>query len=335
MANCMSCFFLIPKLATISSLIIALQEPLKVPLQLRWRRGPDMPFRMAGYVQSVVVQGRAYVGGGYDVLGSDDNNTVMEYDINSGKWAKLVPYTVRDFAMTAINNQLVLVGGWPRGNGHSSVLGVWSDEKWTYPYQDMPTARSWCSAVVYNEWLIVAGGWGDDKGCVSHVEVMNTGSKQWSRSVAPPTPWSSTRIAIVGDTCYCLGGTTGQSIATTEVYSASLPDLTSQLCSFNSKEKGNKHQIWKEIPGLQTTRSAPLSIRGSLLAVGGRDENEKAVTAIHLYQPDTGEWVKVGDLPTPRYDCTCAMITDREMIVVGGIDDDGSSLCRSDILQID
>ena len=73
------------------------------------------------------------------------------------------------------------------------------------------------------------------------------------------------------------------------------------------------------MPGLQTTRSTPVSIRGSLLAVGGRDKDDKAVSAIHLYQPDTGEWVKVGDLPTPQYHCTCAMITDdREMLVVEG-----------------
>ena len=27
------------------------------------------------------------------------------------------------------------------------------------------------------------------------------------------------------------------------------------------------------------------------------DEDDDAVSAIHLYQPATGEWVKVGDLP--------------------------------------
>ena len=77
----------------------------------------------------------------------------------------------------------------------------------------------------------------------------------------------------------------------------------------------------------------PLSIRGSLLAVGGRDKDDKAVTAIHLYQPDTGEWVKVGDLPTPRYRCTCAMITDREILVAGGADG-RHYLCRSDIALV-
>jgi hypothetical protein len=48
------------------------------------------------------------------------------------------------------------------------------------------------------------------------------------------------------------------------------------------------------------------------------DKDGRAVTAIHLYQPNTEEWVKVGDLSTPRYDCTCAMITDRELLVAGG-----------------
>ena len=58
--------------------------------------------------------------------------------------------------------------------------------------------------------------------------------------------------------------------------------------------------------------SAPLSISGYLLSVGGVE------TSIYLYQPDTGEWVKMGDLPTPQRDCTCAVITEKEMIVAGG-----------------
>ena len=291
-----------------------------------------MPFGMAGYVQSVVVQGRVYVGGGYAGYGSD---IVMEYDISSGKWAKLPPYRACYFAMTAINNQLVLVGGLGRG-GYSKVLCVWRAEsmEWTHPYPDMPTARSECSAVVYNEWLAVAGG---EEGGVtlSSVEVMNTDSKQWYAAPPTPTPWSSMRTAIVGDTCYFMGGHTGPvGIAATVVYSVSLPALISQLPSLDSRERGKQHQIWKEIPGLQTTCSTPLSIRGSFLAVGGRDRDGEAVSAIHLYQPDTGEWVKVGDLPTPRYHCTCAMIADTEMLVAGGIDDKHNRSNRCDIALI-
>ena len=292
-----------------------------------------MPFGMGDYVQSVVMQGRVYVGGGGARYAN--NYTVMEYDISSGKWTELPPYRARYFAMTGIDNQLVLVGG-REHNGYSKVLGVWRAEskEWTHPYPDMPTAHAHCSAVVYNEWLAVAGGL-VDVGMLSSVEVMNTDSKQWYAGPPTPAPWSHMKRGIVGDTCYFIGGLTGQFIGTppTVVYSVSLPALISQLSSLDSRERGKQHQIWKEIHGLQTTYSTPLSIRGSLLAVGGRDKDDKAVSAILLYQPDTGEWVKVGDLPNPRYNCTCAMITDTEMLVAGG-DDNYHKSRRCDIALI-
>ena len=254
-----------------------------------WRHGPDMPFGMTDYVQSVVVQGRSrvYVGGGYAGCRSEDNNIVMEYDISSGKWTELPPYRACDFAMTAINNQLVLVGGGGHG-GSSKVLGVWRAEskEWTHPYPDMPTARPHCSAVVYKEWLVVAGGLGGkDEGRLSSVEVMNTDSKQWYAGPPTPTPWDSMRTAIVGDTCYFMGGYTGASYgtSTTKVYSVSFPALISQLCLPDYKGNGEQLEMWKEIPGLQATHSTPLSISRSLLAVGDMDKNRSAASTIFLY----------------------------------------------------
>ena len=252
-----------------------------------------------------------YVGGGY----ADENNnyTVMTYDISTGKWATLPPYRTWGFAMTSINNQIVLVGGCEHGNLRSKVVGVWDadNKQWTHPYPEMHTARALCSVVVHNEWLVVAGNWSALCPLLSSVEVMNTNSKQWYAGPPIPIMWSSMRSATVGDECYFMGGSTGS--PTNTVYSVSLSALTTGLNS--STRKGQK--IWKEISGLQTTLSTPLSISGSLLAVGGVDKDYKAVTAIHLYQPDTGEWVKVGDLPTPKSHCTCAMITDSELLVSG------------------
>ena len=272
-----------------------------------------MPFRMDNYVQSVVVEGTVYVGGGY--AGSDNNYIVMTYEISTGKWATLPPYRTWGFAMTSINNQLVLVGGDEHGGGRSKVVGVLDadNKQWTHPYPEIHTARGWCSAVVHNEWLVVAGGVSASGAKLSSVEVMNTNSKQWYAAPPTPIPWVVMKTATVGDECYFMGGSAAIASPTNTVYSVSLSALTTGLNS--STRKG---QIWKEISGLQTTCSTPLSISGSLLAVGGWDKDHKAWTAIHLYQPDTGEWVKVGDLPTPRYHCTCAMITDKEMVMAGG-----------------
>ena len=271
---------------------------------------------------SVVVQGRVYVGGGYAGNASMDNYMIMEYDIGSGHWTKLPPYRFRNFAMTVIHNELVLVGGQGQVQGqYSKMLGVWRAEsqEWTLNFPEMLTARSSCSAVVYNEWLVVAGG---EEGQMSSVDVMNTGTKQWFAGSPTPSRWRGMKTASIGDTCFFMGGSCiGGKIryATAEVYSVSLPALISQICSLDSMGANKQQliQIWKEIPQLHTVLSSPLSIGGCLLAVGGRHK-DCAVTTIQLYQPDAGEWVKVGDLPTPRSQCTCAMVTDREMIVAGG-----------------
>ena len=274
-----------------------------------------MPFGMFNYVQSVVVDGTVYVGGGDSVR---NNNKVHTYDISTGKWATLPLYRESGFAMTSINYQLVLVGGHrPNVFGiivRSKKLGVWNadDKQWTHPYPEMLTALVNCSAVVYTEWLIVAGGTSRGGDALSSIGVMNTNSKQWYAGPSTPTPWSHMRTAVVGDMCYFMGGLIS-GYSTDKVYTVSLCALTSGLTS-----KEPRKVMWKEISGLHHTDSTPLSISGSLLAVGGEDESDKSTTAIHLYQPDTGKWVKVGDLPTPRQDCVCTIITNKEVLVAGG-----------------
>ena len=262
-----------------------------------------------------------YVGGG-GTSGSNDKYTVMTYDISTRKWATLPPYRAWSFAMTSIDNQLVLVGGHGYG-GSSKLLGVWDADvkQWTHPYPEMHTARSSCSAVVYDEWLVVASGTCTsvhNMVILSSVEVLNINTKQWYAGHQTSVPWYLMKTAIVGEECFFMSGYTGEKVlsatATTNVYSVSLPYLISKLQS--DERDGN---IWKEISGLQTTRSTPLSISGSLLAVGGLGKDRKKVTAIRFYQPDTGEWVKVGDLPTPRYNCTCVLLNpNREILVLGG-----------------
>ena len=66
-----------------------------------------MPFGMGDYIQSVMVQGIVYVGGGWTTRDNNDY-MVMEYDTRSGKWGRLPPYRLWNFAMTVINS----ASGW-------------------------------------------------------------------------------------------------------------------------------------------------------------------------------------------------------------------------------
>lgn len=300
-----------------------MQVAFKLPLQLKWRRLPDMPFGMGDYVQSVLVQGILYIGGGSTGLYRNSKYIVMAFDLKEKKWAKLPPYGERDFAMTAIRNELVLVGGLGRGGNRSEALGVWKADsaEWTYPYPNMPTARSICSVVVYREWLVVVGGKGSGGDRICSVEVMNIDTKQWH--AAPPTPvaFSVMKTAVLGDTCYFMGGYIDGGFTNT-VYSVSLPAIVSQQNSDESS--GKSSQLFQDVSRLPTYYAGPLSINGSLLALGGADDDTgcNPLSTILLYRPETNKWVQVGDVPCPGCSCTCTVIAEQEFFMAGGNGED-------------
>lgn len=297
----------------------------------------DTPFVMTNYVQSVVLEGRLYVGGGVAGTGSRNNYIVMEYDIFSRIWRRaLPPYTAQYFAMTAIKDQLVLVGGAEQVQDESKAsneLGAWDSERneWKHPYPKMLQQRSGCSAIVYNEWLVVAGGWAD-KHPLSSVEVLNIERGQWYAGPPTPIPWYCMKTALVGDTGYFMGGTdeSGSSY-TTNVYQVCIELLISQA---TSTPYNKDRPLWNTIP-LEFTGISPLSFNGSLLIVGGLDEDCFSSNYIQLYQPDTEKkWEKVGYLKSPRYNCSCIQITDSDVLVILGEENLRKQLPDMELAQI-
>ena len=193
----------------------------------------------------------------------EDGYTVMAYNPQSCNWHALPPYSVTAFAMTTINNKLVLVGGYHNLSALDR-LGMWQTDnnQWTYPFPSMPTPRSLPSATSYKHWLVVAGGFTSVS--LSTVEVLDVHNKQWSTGPSTPTPWSSTMSTIIGDTWYLMGGLCGGA-QTVDVHSASLDSLVSQLMPNNL----SKNAVWNKISEHKHYNSSPLNIGGTLLAAGG------------------------------------------------------------------
>ena len=313
-------YYIIDKyLIMLFHLTFMLQEGhvIKFPLQGKWTRGPDMPFGMTNYIQSVTIQDTVYVGGGFAGFKHLNNNNciVMAYNTRSYKWHQLPPYTADSFAMVVINNQLVMVGGEDSNSHPTNLLGMWDtgSSQWTRPYASMPTARDDPSAVVYKQWLIVAGGETGDHS-LSTVEVLDVASNQWYSAPSTPTPWTNMKSTILGDMWYLMGGYGGDNDI---VYSVSLPDLISRTLS--SSSGSTHHDMWKKISGLGHYNSTPLCMGGALLAVGGKRGKDRAsVSTIQRYVPETEEWVKVGKLPSPLYNCTCTFTLDQKILLFGG-----------------
>ena len=280
------------------------------PLQLDWRSGPDMPFAMCDYIQSVEVNGTVYVGGG---LADKTNNMyiVIAYDTQSCKWHTLPPYSAKWFAMTTIHNKLVLVGG-RHNRDVVDQLGVWQTDnnQWTCPFPPMPTPHYSPSATSYKHWLVVAGGCRYLNSFVSSVEVLNVDNNQWSTGPSIPTPRQSMKSTIIGDTWYLMGG---YDASATGGYYVSLEALVSHSATDGSN-------IWRKLPSRNYSNSCPLNIEGSLLALGGRDrEKQCGVSTIQCYVPETNTWVAAGELPLGVFDCTC-IVTSGKLYIIGGRD---------------
>ncbi len=251
-----------------------------------------MQVAMSYYIQSVQINDTVYAGGG----GTDkdeDTYIVMAYNTQSCQWHTLSPYSTRGFAMTTINNKLVVVGGSNRDLCESSELGEWQPDsnQWTHPFPPMSTPRHWPSATSCKHWLVVAGGY---HGVCLHasVEVLDVSNMQWSTGPSTPTPWRMMKSTTIADTWYLMGGLYWNLFQSSpDVYSVSLEALVSH----SSPDSSN---IWNKLPSLNCVWSCPFNIGGSLLAVGGVDmKSEKPVSTIQCYVPETN-----GLIPGSRLD---------------------------------
>ena len=294
---------------------------LKPPLTLIWRRGKDMPFRMGDAVQSVVLGNKVYIGGGG--AGSDRNDcTVMVYDIMRDQCSTLPQYNAKYFAMTSLDNLLVVAGGVDRATRKTTnQIAVFESMKWTCPYPPMNIARSSSTAVSFNNHIVVAGGYVQGWN-ISSVEVLDITSNWWSTADPLPGARSMMKSAMVGDMWYLMGGWDHTGNCTKVVHRVNIRELSGKAISMATcQATPNPLSLWQTIPDTPHFFSSPLVINRALLAVGGRDDRFTAATSIRLYQPGSWRWVKVGDLPTARYYCTSSVLPNGEVLVAGGNDE--------------
>ena len=252
-------------------------------------------------------------------IGGEEQTTVIVYDPKQDSYDRLPPYTCKWFSMAVVNNQLVLVGGWDVQTDWvtANELGVWNEQskRWTHPLPPMTTACYSPSVAIHNNrWLVVMGG--IDETYLSRVEILDTDSAQWYQAASLPQPLSHSLPAIIGNMYYILGGYTEGGASSEKVFSVCLDDLISQAVSQPASTSAPPTQSpWQSLPDTPLKCSTALAFNGALLAVGG---DLFGNTAIYHYQPSSRSWVKAGELPTKRCECTCTVLPSGDLYVAGG-----------------
>ena len=109
-------------------------------------------------------------------------------------------------------------------------------------------------------------------GAVSSVEILDTDSTQWYHAALLPQPLSFSLPAIIGNTCYLLGGYTEGGTASKKVFSVCLDDLISQAVSQPASASAPPTPSpWQSLPDTPLDVSTALVFNGALLAVGGEE----------------------------------------------------------------
>ena len=72
------------------------------------------------------------------------------------------------------------------------------------------------------------------------------------------------------------------------------------------------------ISDLPVTQTTCIMMENSLLAIGGKDSENKCATTIHMYKPATNSWEVISHMATPRSRCFAIVLPNSELMIVGG-----------------
>ena len=72
---------------------------------------------------------------------------------------------------------------------------------------------------------------------------------------------------------------------------------------------------------LPVSETSLATVNGNLLAIGGKDTNNKETQNIRRYYPATNSWEVVSKMLVARSECLPAVLPDNKLMVVGGYSD--------------
>ena len=163
---------------------------------------------------------------------------------------------------------------------------------------------------------------------------MDTQILHWYTASSLPQSLYHASATLCGDQVHMLGGYYQNEKRLKSVFTCSLDallqscqpqSLVARLKTFSlasgSKDL-NRPEVWHQLADTPVTLSTCASLHGRLLAVGGKESDDKETTAIHMYNTTTNSWEVISHMAMPRCRCLVAILPHDELVVVGGFTPD-------------
>ena len=285
--------------------------------KMRWREGNNAPEDMIR--EAAVVHGNTAYFSPSNLIGTaiTQGSRVYSYQNILGKeqWYWLPDNPNDRFGLAVIDGLLTSVGGGGLTNTLLSLTGERERKQWSQIFPPMPTPRWSAACVTTEQALVVAGGYGAG-GYLDTVEVMNTGTKVWTKVASLPKKCNSLTAAILGDRLYLAGGYPRSK----SVFTCSLPHLlTPDTLGSRRQTLSPRQNVWKRVSSLPVMWSTIVSFGGHLLAVDGSDDSGNPTSHVYRYNSTTDSWTAATRMKKKRYRCLAVTLPDDQLIVVGGL----------------
>ena len=223
------------------------------------------------------------------------------------------------------DNQLTVISG-----KHSTTrkpttqVTTFTNNRWnndTYP--NLSVARVHPAVVPYHQYVIVAGGLGDDKTTLDTIEVLNVSSCHWMIvNTHLPQPMCSISATVCADSFTIVGYTNADDKRSNRTFTIPIGEIISQQQQTqqsltSSTDKDNTK--WHTLAAAPYWRTALVPNTSPPVIIGGSKEGN-IVNDITIYDDTNNRWKKMASLPINCARTTVAVINDC-IIVMGGASD--------------
>ena len=306
--------------------------------ELEWREGKKAPCKISniftGEMAATMNENFVYV---------MERTEIYAYNASTLTWYHLPGSGYHGCALAFVKDLLTLIGGKKNMITTNKLSSLTLEKRyWTEEFPPMQMKRWGACALCTETALIVAGGEGEaDTGKLATTEVLNTVTHEWSTVVDLPQQMFGGTLLRISDTIYMMGAYDRDGHPIKSVYTCSLNAL---LQSYNPQSLGerlvrslslSKSKVWRRVTDIPAIDSAYVSLHGQLLAIGGKDSDNKLITAVYMYNPSTNLWEGISCIAIPRRKSYAAVLPDNQLIVVGGfIDNLGNRTDAVDIATI-
>jgi len=274
---------------------------------MSWEEAAPAPVGRCNH-SAILLNNLIYVGSGVE-SGGKASFTIDVYNLDDEKWGKSIDAPRSDFGMTVLNNKLFIIGGKSKkGDISKTVRSLEPSNKWE-EITSMSTARSNCTAVGYNEMLIVIGGVGANNVTLGTVEMYDTKKKRWYMCEDLPKPHSFLQPLVVRNTLYLVGG--HHQDKSPAVFTAPL----------NTTARHRLKCSYYKTPIPFVGSSTALLAGKFVVTIGGEikirtDINE--CTEVCALNVSSSTWEAVGQLPTGRCAAAAVCLSDDVIALIGG-----------------